>query len=78
MSQRELKLYNGRPVKRMREVRDGILLIFVHPISGRPGQRKTITQQDWDTGGLRLFLEDYEFPNLRKMAAAWYHEPTQG
>lgn len=49
---RRYRFYKGRPVKVMRQVPGGILLVFVTRVAGKvPGERLLIQQTDWDRYG---------------------------
>ena len=64
-----VKTFQGRPIKRMANVKQGILLIFYSPIAGARGDRKIITQEEWDSHGSIEYVTTAGKPNLRELAA---------
>lgn len=48
---KRFRFFRHKPVKAMRRDGDKIVLTFVHPIAGQPGDQVTVTQQDWDNHG---------------------------
>lgn len=63
----KFRFYKGRPVKRMREVRDGILLTFVSAVRGKPGPQLTITQADWDRYGEHRDVDSTRMDDMRAL-----------
>lgn len=53
-----VKFFQGRPVKRMRQTAEGILLTFYAPESGEAGPQQTVSQVEWDEHGEKLFVPD--------------------
>ncbi len=45
------RFYKGQPVKRMREVSEGLKLTMLSPIKGEAGEQFVVTQAEWDTYG---------------------------
>ena len=62
------RFYKGRPVKRMRQVKDGIILTFVSPEARKPGEQITISQTDWDQHG-EWRPAPARMADIRKLAA---------
>ena len=69
-----IRFYKGRPVKRMRrgyqsgESKLGIVLTFVSPTKGVPGEQETISQADWDKHGEWRPVQSTRMDDLRKLA----------
>jgi len=59
--------YDGQPVKRMRRVEGGILLIFFSAVRGQQGRQATIQQEDWDALGEVRDVESNRAADLRKL-----------
>lgn len=51
VEEKRFRFYKGRPVKRMREVRNGILLTFLSSVKGQAGEQITVSQRDWERFG---------------------------
>ena len=64
-----VKRFQGRPVKRMSRVDAGILLIFYNPVAGAKGDRRIVTQEEWNQHGSTEFVTTAAMPNLRELAA---------
>lgn len=64
-----VKTFKGRPVKRLRRTPDGILLTFISPVAGQPGEQVTIQQEDWDRDGNADYKAGVTKQELRERAA---------
>ena len=64
-----VKMFKGRPVKRLRRVPEGILLTFVSPIPGDRGEQLTVQQADWDRDGVADYKAGVTKQELRDLAA---------
>lgn len=63
------RFYKGRPVKRMYQAPgNGIKLIMVNTQPGVPGDKLTISQEDWDTHGELREVPKNTTAALRKLA----------
>ena len=75
MKQPKIRFYKGRPVKRIRrgyqagENKLGIVITFVSPTKGVPGEQETISQADWDKHGERRPVQSTRMDDLRKLAS---------
>ena len=73
MTQLRNRFYKGRPVKRIRrgyqagESKLGIVLTFVSPTKGVPGEQETISQADWDKHGEWRPVQSKRMDDLRKL-----------
>jgi hypothetical protein len=65
-----VRFYQNRPIKRMRLVPGGILLTFLSPVPGQPGEQRTVSQVDWDRFGEKRILSSCTNRNLRQLAAS--------
>jgi hypothetical protein len=66
----ELVTFQGRPVKRRRRVRDGLLkLTFVSPVPGEPGAVLVVSQDEWLRYGRVRFFAKGKMPNQRALAS---------
>lgn len=65
-----IKLFRGRPVKKMSQTEDGhILLVFYAPKPGDRGARQVVTQEEWDAHGEVQPVTEAGKPNVRELAA---------
>jgi hypothetical protein len=61
--------FRGRPVKRRRRTRDGLLLTFYSAIAGQSGEQVTVTEAEWQAHGQVRFYPPGQRPDFRKLAA---------
>jgi hypothetical protein len=61
-----VKRYQGRVVKRMRQVPDGIRLTFLSKLPGQSGEQLTVTQAQWDRYGSEAYLPGVSLAQLRQ------------
>ena len=64
------RYYQGKPVKRMREGRLGIILTMLSPVKGVAGPQITIQQADWDRYGEWRELEVQNLDDIRRSVVA--------
>ena len=61
------RFYDGQPVKRMRRVKNGILLTYYSAIRGKPGRQVTVSQADWDARGEVRTVDSNRAADLRRL-----------